>query len=55
MNIEQQALELAEIRRKASEASTSGDIDTYLDLIVPQATGLLKGYKMRCLGVLFML
>ena len=40
MNIEEQALELAEIRRRASEALTSGDIDTYLELIVPQATAV---------------
>jgi len=40
MNIEQQALELAENRRRASEALTLGDIDTYLELIVPRATAI---------------
>ncbi|MGO8929713.1 MAG: hypothetical protein ACLQU3_22835 [Limisphaerales bacterium] len=40
MDVEQQALELAEIRRRASEALTSGDIDTYLELIVPRATAI---------------
>jgi hypothetical protein len=37
LNIEQQALELADIRRRASEALTSGDFDAWLDLVAPQA------------------
>jgi hypothetical protein len=40
VNIEQQALELAEIRHRASEALTSGDLDAWLDLVAPQAAAV---------------
>jgi hypothetical protein len=40
MNIEQQALELAEIRRRASEALISGDFDAWLDLVGPKAAAV---------------